>query len=526
MKRLAKISALALVAVMGVGMVGCGALKKEDEVPEGKTQLKIYYFNGGYGGEWLEGMKAAYESYNKKAHITLVPFTSKTNPATNIEGGNVEYDLYFLNSTGMNLAAGGYLESLDDVYTATATGDTQTVEQKMLPAYKEYFDMSEVKQVEDSYYAMPWACGYAGLIYNETTLKQIFPSGYTLPRTTEELREFSNDIVGEGAYPFVWSSQVEYWTFMFNVWWAQYEGMQGYEDYFTGVVRDSQGNPSVDVNGENLSDQGRLESLKVLETFMKKSNGYSHQYCDAMDFMKAQNAFFGNGYSNDTKKCVFMINGDWTDSEMALSSAQYNQDIRFMKAPIISALGEKLGITETQLRAVVDYVDGVTTTKPAVSDDAIAAVREARRMVYDLGRHMNIVLPKKAKEKDLAKDFLKFFASDTASEIYVDALNGLNLPYGYEPTNTSKFSGFVQSLYESYPDPLPVSYYKTTSLTFAGNVYTHADVFETQFFGGRKTAQQMLDAGVKKYRATLAQWTEILRKSGLVDANGNPLPLV
>ncbi len=520
MKKLTRTVALLICMLVCGSLFACTG--KSPSVPEGKTELKIYYFNGGYGGEYLQKMKEVYENYNKSAYITLTPFTSKVDPVSMIEGGNVAHDLYFLNSTGMGLAAGGYLEELTDVYKSQAVGDSETVEEKILPTYRDYFDLTGVSGINGQYYAMPWACGYGGMIYNQTTLEALFPSGYSLPRTTDELDEFGQSIIEAGGYPFVWSAGTEYWTFMFNIWWAQYEGAQGYEDYFEGVVRDEAGNASVALNAETLRQQGRLESFRLIEKYMKKTNGYSHKNCDSMDFMTAQSAFFGRGYANDKKLCAFMINGDWTDSEMKLSAAKYNQEIRFMRAPIVSALGTKLGITEAELRSVVSYVDGELSEQPAISptgsytaEEAIAAVTEARRMVYDVGRHMNIVLPKKAKEKELAKDFLRFFASDSASEIYVNELDGLNLPYGYEPTSATPASDFVKSLREAYPDPLPVSYYKTTSLTFAGNVYTHADNFETTVFSGSLNAQQLFDNTIRRYTVE-RDWENILRVSGLI----------
>ncbi len=520
MKILTRITALLLVSILMLGLIGCN----NNDIPEGKTELRITYFNGGYGDEWIQQMKAAYEAYNKDVYITLTPYTGKTDPVSQIEGGSVAHDLYFMNSTGMGLAASNLLVDLTDVYKSNATGDDKTIEAKMLPAYRDYFDLSGVEQVSGQYYAMPWATGYAGLMYNKTSLDKLFGEGtYSLPRTTDELTAFCDEIVGKGGWPFVWSKDVEYWTFMFNIWWAQYEGAQGYEDYFTGTVRDENGNPSVDMNADVLRQQGRLEAFELLEKYMKKANGYSHKNCDSMDFMSAQAAFFGRGYANDKSLCVFMINGDWTDSEMKLSAAKYDQDIRFMRAPIVSALGEKLGITEDELRAVVDYVDGVTASAPAINptgkysaEEAIAAVAEARRMVYDLGRHHNAVIPKGAKQVELAKDFLKFFASDSASEIYVDALEGLNLPYGYVPANTTNFSNFVKSINEAYPDPLPVSYYKTTPLTFAGNLYTHADVFETNLFNGTMNAQNLFNNTITRYTVT-RNWLEMLRISGLIE---------
>lgn len=523
MKMLKRILVLALCAALSVGVAGCGGGSGGNNVPAGKTELKIYYFYGGYGDKWLEDIITAYSAYNKNVVVNKKSYTGNTDPAQAIEGGSVAYDLYFLNSTGMNLASKNLLEDLTDVYEAQAPGGTEKVKEKMNNA--DYFDMTDVEIANGNYFALPWANGYCGLIYNKTTLDKTFGAdNYSLPRTTDELAEFSDNLKTQGVVPFVWSAETEYWTFMFNIWWAQYEGYQGYEDYFNAVVRDGEGNPSLDMTGAVLSQQGRLESLKILEKFMKKDNAYSHPSCNVMDFMKAQNAFFGNGYAANDSLCAFMVNGDWADSEMKLAAATYNQDVRFMRAPIISALGTKLGLSETKLRKTVDYVDAVldgeTAEKPqGVTDSQIAAVKEARTIIYDLGRHMNIVLPKAAKNKEAAKDFLKFFASDAASGYYVRALSGLNLPYGYKPTagETNTFSTFVKSLYEAYPEPLTVSYYKTTAMTFGANLYTHADDFESKLFLSG-TAQQCFDNTVARYTTgRQGGWESMLREAGLID---------
>ncbi|MCQ2399343.1 MAG: hypothetical protein MJ072_02430, partial [Clostridia bacterium] len=216
---------------------------------------------------------------------------------------------------------------------------------------------------------------------------------------------------------------------------------------------------------------------------------------------------------------------------------KYNQDVRFMRAPVVSALGEKLGITEQELCAVIDYVDEIldgntpdseptfTSTTGYSNDEVIFAVQEARSMVYDLGRHHNIVMPKNPRRSEAvtetAKDFLKFFASDFASRIYVEALEGLNLPFGYEVEDTSRFSSFVQSMYSSYPAPVPVSYYKTTPLTFAGNIYITPNYkLETTIFGSTMAYEAL---GLKMYNDTVTRytvdrdWNEILRISGLTE---------
>ena len=81
----------------------------------------------------------------------------------------------FFPRDAQGLAAGGYLEELTDVYKSQAVGDSATVEEKILPTYRDYFDLTGVSGINGQYYAMPWACGYGGMIYNQTTLEALFP---------------------------------------------------------------------------------------------------------------------------------------------------------------------------------------------------------------------------------------------------------------------------------------------------------------------------------------------------------------
>ena len=65
MKKLTRTVALLICMLVCGSLFACTG--KSPSVPEGKTELKIYYFNGGYGGEYLQKMKEVYENYNKSA---------------------------------------------------------------------------------------------------------------------------------------------------------------------------------------------------------------------------------------------------------------------------------------------------------------------------------------------------------------------------------------------------------------------------------------------------------------------------
>ena len=109
-----------------------------------------------------------------------------------------------------------------------------------------------------------------------------------------------------------------------------------------------------------------------------------------------------------------------------------------MRMPIISALGTKLGITDAELSAIVDYVDGTITTEPTFTstkgvskEEVISAVREARTVVHSIGPNHQSGIPHYAQGKEVAVDFLRFMATDVALESYIKSTGGASLPFKY-----------------------------------------------------------------------------------------------
>ena len=176
---------------------------------------------------------------------------------------------------------------------------------------------------------------------NKTVVDRIFPEGYEIPNTTDELIRFCNEIKAEGVYPFSISTSISYWDYLHWVWWAQYAGYDNYIDYYWGYYQKEQPDGTtvrtLAENGEVLGMPGRLESVKVAENLLKKENGYMHKYADSMTWQEAQIAFVGQGYAGqDMTESAMMVNGQWLENEVQSYLLTKPQDLVMIKTPVIS----------------------------------------------------------------------------------------------------------------------------------------------------------------------------------------------
>ena len=142
---------------------------------------------------------------------------------------------------------------------------------------------------------------------------------------------------------------------------------------------------------------------------------------------------------------VFHVNGDWFAKEMEQTMSDIISEeggidsFKTMRMPVVSALGVKLGIEDSTLSDIIDYLDGDTANLPdfestaGYTDDAVvAAVREARTIVHSIGPNHTAVIPAYANGKDVAVDFLRFMATDIAQESYIRSTGGASLPFNYD----------------------------------------------------------------------------------------------
>ena len=306
-------------------------------------------------------------------------------------------------------------------------------------------------------------------------------------------------------------------------WWAQYDGVTAFNKFWQGEYYDEEAQ-SFHFGPSMMLSRGKEEALKVLDRILCIDKSKSDWAGDAAytdpdsvnTFMQVQTKYFSGG-------SAMMVNGDWlenevrTDFEDELASGEL--DIRYMAMPVISSLGEKLGLTDAQLSAAVEYVRN-GGEKPAISDDALTAVADACKINQTLGVNHNAVIPCYAKAEKLAKDFLVFMASDAAQEIYLSATKGAMLPFDYDAENSECYAGFSpfqKSKFEVMQGSKYVFNQSKHPLFYRGGVTPSSNLKtnpELNLFNA-KNYKKNKKITFENYDYVYKNWNDILRNSGI-----------
>lgn len=395
--------------------------------------LKIEAFEGGGGGTYVQALADAYNVYNPEVTIEVDcnPLVPESAP-TALEAKSSSADIYMLN--GLNIGslcenAEGALEPLNDVYASKPKTDEEqgdkTIEELITPEI-----LSSMKYGGDrepyvgNYYATPTGSNPHSLIINKTSMDSIFGAGnWEVPRTTQELIDLCDAIKAkspkvtiagaqEDVYAFMYAGNaLEYWRYMWYPWIAQYDGVDVYNDALScridGVY-----------NKDAYFSDGKTEAMEALEVLLKRANGYCHPDSMSNKHTTVQKYFMQG-------KAAMMVCGDWIESE---TETDYHPELMMVRAPVISALGEKLGITEEQLRETVAAVDEGKISVAGVAADDFEAVADARSIVFTLANTQIAVIPSTSVNKDIAKDFLRFLYTKEGFDIYAKETGGSRLP--------------------------------------------------------------------------------------------------
>ena len=438
-----KATGICLAAVLTMGCAaGLTACTNADE--SDPNVLVIDAFKGGYGVDWLGAIARAFEEKNEGITVKVYPTEDDSTFGTALTSGRLTSDIVFeryphwdriLRPT--TIAGTTYdclYEDLTDIYTAKIPGEDVTIEEKLIDGVADYY------KTDGKYYHFNWAVGMMGILYNEKQWK----SSWQLPRTTDELLELCETIKADNKTPFVYSLKNTYWGF-YDVWAAQYEGLDAMNDYDEGY--DPSGSR---YTPELVLYQGFEEALEVLQELLKDENGYMHPSSRDYTFTDAQIKFLEG-------EAVMQPNGDWIQSEMSANFTEDEVTIQFMKMPVISSIVDKCpSITgtaeekEEKLCSIIDYVDGAEgAALPAgVSETDVEYIRTARSLFHTTGQEHTAYIPVYSNKKDLAKQFLQFMATDEAIELYVKASGGYRTMFEYDynkPELQESMSSFMKS---------------------------------------------------------------------------------
>lgn len=553
-----KLWSVFLGGVFAVTSLSATACRKK--VPDSEDFLQVYCVNFGYGTDWVDAIaekffeqdwvQEKYPGATMKDNYALQTEDDQNYGATRLSNpGTNTFDLMFDMWLQSSLIPGGNaLDLTEAVYNSTVPGETDEEGNPVLFKDKmkdSFVDMNRYINVDDpeaeQYFSISWADGMNSMIYNEENLNALYAAHPELgkeagdiPNTTDELlavcralrddwdtAHTGKDDWMDGGFAFYQSKDDNYITRFFNVWWAQYEGVDGFEDFWYGIPLNMlTDEPDVSVFETH---RGRYEALEVMRSLLRyhgntytgtdlDGNAYSTidegngGYFDpngwANGFMQVQTRFLKGGKSIDEGGWLFNANGDWVASEMskALSEIDNPDNFKMMRAPVISALGEKYGIGDDLLSAMIDYVDDTAnvvdqalidkyfTGSDARSstgntyEEVLAAVIEARGVVNSIGGVHYGLVPANATAKEMAVDFLRFMATDIAQDAYAEATDGASLPFEYNikernPELYNTFSAIQKSRIDYfYPGESALYKVQTLPLDDRYALYYHGKV--------------------------------------------------
>lgn len=300
-----KLLSLSLAAAMIFGAAGCSA-KNENKKPV--QTLKITYYNGKYGDEWIKALTADFKKKNKDINVVLTGdnlIDSKI--GYSLMSGAEQPDLIFVSKTNWQIwADSGYMENLNGLYTTVVDGG-KTFADKLQP------DLTGYSRYQGNYRIVPWGDGVAGIIYNKKMFEQ---NGWAVPTTTAKLSQLIDTIKNDHIIPFAWSGQNGgYWDNAVTDWWMQYEGADNISTYL------KMASPEV------YKQSGRLTALKTFQSIVTISPN-SIDNPTGIDAQKAIDEFY--------KGNAAMMPGGYLTLMETKNKVPSGFGISIMKLPAIS----------------------------------------------------------------------------------------------------------------------------------------------------------------------------------------------
>lgn len=476
---------LAAITTAGLGACGAGV----DSGGEATIQIRAY--NGGYGLDWLHAAASEFQKAHPDVKFDFVEesalVTSEVVQSEIAMPKNNQIDMYFLNGIDVEiLLQKSYsalktrdqvlLEPLNDIYESKAIDvngneESETIASRFFAGYKEASEYDGAyDKWKGSMFTLPWANAMTGLFVNPSVLEKY---NLEIPLTSNEFIKTIKTIAekgkDDGIFPYSWGGDNAsgYWSYLYETWFAQYSGQKAIIDF----VKCEPGNGGIKNFGYKVyEDKGILEALKGMFDILDLH--YSSNGSASKKHMEAQTEFV-------TGKSAYMLDGDWVVNEMKRDYIEQAKNIKMIGAPILSVIGEEIGVSDEQLHNLVVMIDEhktneqIKTVIPSLDDEKIARVYNARCIYDSIGAAHPIVIPSYSDAKDAAKLFVRYLYSNDGCRVFRNNTYS-NLPLKYQKQEGDSDTVYQKSLdkIQDYDDPQMI----TTASPF-NNVRNVAQIY-------------------------------------------------
>ena len=424
MNKLKRLGAFLLIGVTALGTAACGGgggtsltsdstpIEQVDDsdrsgwvpftkstFPEG-TELRIKYFKGGYGDDWLKAMEAKFEEDYPGVDVILIPSTNETEFTQTISTtlNTSPDDIYICHNIPYErLSVNNLVMNLDTLYNSVIYTDTKNTESTDDDTPVRFVDRVATSSLNlvrfnGHYVAIPEIQGVGGIAYNKTLFDA---NGWEIPETYEELAALAETIYtgdykhaeGEKVYPIVWRGTVAYmWdSFVYDMW-VQIAGIDEFNTFMKYESKD-------------LFDSSKYPALKQAWTYWYNlicaHQEYSHPQSLGFDHLQANTAFAAGQAAMMPASC-------WTANEIG--------------SAILEAFGTDVGLIPTPF------------VKEAQKDSDGNPIRVA----YDMAGKDVMIIAQKGKNKQVAVEFFKWMAIEENARLFPENTNGLHLAFKYD----------------------------------------------------------------------------------------------
>ena len=399
--------ALLLVPIMALAaMLPAAGCKKDDLPPEaeGKTVVKVAFYAAGFGTAWMEDAKQRYEALHNDVYLKLEgdPYIEET-VKQRLDTGKEELadDLCVFGGTYYRyMIRNDMLTELSSFYEETVE-EEDTVNDLVNQQLKEYFT------VNGKIYAIPWQDNAMSIVYNANMFDQ--HENWEIPQTMDEFFELCEQIrddTDDKVHPLAYGGAANqgYFPNVMENWLCQYEGIDAMYDFLACE------------NAEVYQEQipGRTKVYETVAKLIHGTDSKGRRYVDpnsrGYSALDAQAELLAGNVA-------MVVSGPWMQIEMSEYLVDYP--------------GFRMGIMSTpHINSDMKDKNGEDSQYARTSSTGV------------------MVGPKKAKNAEIALDFMKFMLTQESLQRFVETTDGLTRPYTLKNPENCNLEGnyFAQTV--------------------------------------------------------------------------------